>query len=181
MGIAGSPDIFHAKMSALMVALEFVWAYLDDLLPITMADLEDHLDKLKMVPTRLRKTGLRIHTRKSFFCAFEMEYLGYVLTYTGIKPQPKKVQAILAITPPKQVKALGKFLGMVQYYWDLWARCSEMLAPLISLKGECGHTKVTRANKTKKCPWYWDMVHQKAFDEMKATIAKDVSLAYPDY
>ena len=30
MGVAGSPDIFQAKMSELMVALEFVRAYLDD-------------------------------------------------------------------------------------------------------------------------------------------------------
>jgi hypothetical protein len=60
MGIAGSPDIFQAKMSALMVALEFVRAYLDDLLCITKANLEDHLDKLKMVLTRLCEAGLRI-------------------------------------------------------------------------------------------------------------------------
>jgi hypothetical protein len=30
-------------------------------------------------------------------------------------------------------------------------------------------------------PWYWDEVHQTAFDIVKATIAKDVALAYPDY
>eukprot|EP00804_Cyclotella_cryptica_P013751 CCRYP_018839-RA/>CCRYP_018839-RA protein AED:0.25 eAED:0.29 QI:0/0/0/1/0/0/2/0/295 len=50
---------------------------------------------------------------------------------------------------------------MVQYYRDLWARRSEMLAPLTSLVGECGHTKQSKL--------------------LKATIAKDVSLAYPDY
>eukprot|EP00804_Cyclotella_cryptica_P012612 CCRYP_014725-RA/>CCRYP_014725-RA protein AED:0.39 eAED:0.39 QI:0/0/0/1/0/0/2/0/167 len=64
---------------------------------------------------------------------------------------------------------------------DLWARRSEMLAPLTSLVGECGHTKVTRANKTKKRPWYWDTVHQKVFDDVKTSIAKDVVFAYPDY
>eukprot|EP00804_Cyclotella_cryptica_P023055 CCRYP_000316-RA/>CCRYP_000316-RA protein AED:0.18 eAED:0.18 QI:60/-1/1/1/-1/0/1/57/133 len=132
MGIAGSPDIFKAKMSSLMVALEFVRAYLDDLLCITKADLEDHLDKLKMVLTRLHKAGLRINTQKLSFCAIETEYLGYTLTLTGIKPQQKKVQAILAISPPKNVKALRKFLGMVQYYRDLWASRSEVLAPLTS-------------------------------------------------
>ena len=181
MGIAGSPDIFQAKMSALMVALEFVRAYLDDLLCITKANLEDHLDKLKMVLTRLREASLQINARKSSFCTFETEYLGYTLTRTGIKPQQKKVQAILAISSPKNVKDLRKFLGMVQYYRDLWARRSEVLAPLTSLVGECGHTKVTRANKTKKRPWYWDTVHQKAFDDVKTSIAKDVVLAYPDY
>ena len=70
---------------------------------------------------------------------------------------------------------------MVQYYRDLWAKCSDMLAPLISLVLECGHTKVTRALKTRKVPWHWDEVHQKAFDDVKAVIAKDVALAYPDY
>ena len=45
MGVAGSPDIFLAKMSEVMVALEFVRAYLDDLLCITKASLEDHVDK----------------------------------------------------------------------------------------------------------------------------------------
>jgi hypothetical protein len=44
-----------------------------------------------------------------------MEYLGYILTCTGIKPHPKKVEAILAISPPKQGKDLRKFLDMVQY------------------------------------------------------------------
>jgi hypothetical protein len=43
MGIAGSPDIFQAKMSELMVALEFIRTYLDDLLCITKASLDDHL------------------------------------------------------------------------------------------------------------------------------------------
>ncbi len=56
-----------------------------------------------------------------------------------------------------------------------------MLAPLTSLVGECGHTKVTVANKTKKRAWYWDEVHQIAFDSIKATITTDVCLAYPDY
>ena len=70
---------------------------------------------------------------------------------------------------------------MVQYYRDIWARRSEILAPLSDLVGECGHTKVTKANKTKTKPWHWDPVHQQAFDTVKATIACNVTLAYPDY
>ncbi len=150
MGIAGSPDIFQAKMSELMASLEFVRTYLDDLLCISKGSLEDHLNKLRRVLIRLRDAGLTVNARKSSFCAVETEYLGYVLSRDGIKPQPKKVQAILALTPPQDVKQLRRFLGMVQYYKDIWARCSEILAPLTNLVGECGHTKVTRANTTKK-------------------------------
>jgi hypothetical protein len=49
------------------------------------------------------------------------------------------------------------------------------------LVGECGQTKTTKAKGTKKVPWHWDEVHQRAFDHVKATITKDVVLAYPDY
>ncbi len=103
------------------------------------------------------------------------------MTRDGIKPQSKKVQAILAIQLPKNVRELRHFLGMVQYYCDLWARQSEMLAPLTSLVGECGQTKVSRAKGTKQVPWHWDKVYQRAFEHIKATIAREVVLAFPDY
>jgi hypothetical protein len=119
--------------------------------------------------------------KKLTFCTLEIEYLGYILTRDGIKPQSNKVQAILAIQPPKGVKQLCLFLGMVQHYRDLWARRSKMLPPLTSLVGECGQTKVTKAKGIKKVPWHRDKVHQRAFDHVKATIAKEVVLAYPDY
>ena len=91
------------------------------------------------------------------------------------------VQGILALKPPTAVKELCHFLGMVQYYRDLWAKRSEMLSPLTDLVGQCGQTKTTRAKGTKKVPWHWEEVHQKAFETVKATIAKDIVLAYPDY
>jgi hypothetical protein len=56
-----------------------------------------------------------------------------------------------------------------------------MLASLTWLVEECGQTKVTKAKGTRKVPWYWAEVHQKAFDDVKATIAREVVLAYPDF
>jgi len=70
---------------------------------------------------------------------------------------------------------------MVQYYRDMWAKRSEMLAPLSDLVGECGETKTTRKNKVKKRPWHWNLIHQIAFDNVKTTIAKEVVLACPDF
>ncbi len=70
---------------------------------------------------------------------------------------------------------------MVQYYQDMWAKPSEMLAPLSDLVGECGEMKTTKKNKAKKNPWQWDPIHQKAFDNVKAAITKEVVLAYPDF
>ncbi len=86
------------------------------------------------------------------------------------------VEAILMLTSPQNVKQLHRFLGMVKYYRDLWVRQSKMLLPLTNLVGECGHTKATRATKTKRMPWHWDDMHQTAFDNIKTEIAKDVVL-----
>jgi hypothetical protein len=70
---------------------------------------------------------------------------------------------------------------MVQYYRDMWQKSSEMLAPLTILVGECRKTKTTKRNKTKKKPYWWESIQQQAFDNIKATIAKEVVLAYPDF
>jgi hypothetical protein len=104
MVIAGSPNIFQGKMSELMESLEFVRAYLDDLLCISKLSLEDHLGKLEVVLGQLCDAGLKVNAAKSTFCALEIEYLGYVLTRDGIKPQSNKVQAILSIKPPTGVR-----------------------------------------------------------------------------
>ncbi len=100
IGFAGSADIFQAEMGNLMATLEYIRAYIDYLLVITKSSLDDHLDKLKQVFIRLCDAGLKINATKSVFCMQETEYFGYILTRAGIKPQPKKVQAILVLNPP---------------------------------------------------------------------------------
>jgi len=177
MGYAGSADIFQAEMMNLMEALEYVRAYIDDLLVITRGTLEDHLEKLREVFRRLHEAGLKVNAAKLFFCTHEIEYLGYILTREGIKPQPKKVQVILTLNPPNNYGTSS----MVLYYRDMWTKRSEMLASLSNLVGECGERKTTRKNKVKKKPWHWDSNHQITFDNVKSTIAKEVVLAYPDF
>ncbi len=72
----------------------------------------------------MRDARLKVIAAKSLFYAHEIEYLGYILTREGIKPQSKKVQAILALNLPNNVEEFRHFLRMVQYYRDMWARRS---------------------------------------------------------
>ena len=134
--------------------------YLDDILTITKSTFDDHLEKLRLVLVKLKDANLRVNVAKSLFCSTEVEYLGYILTRDGIKPQSNKVAAILALLPPTSVRTLRRFLGLVQYYRDLWEKRSDILAPLTDLVGECG---VTKSKKSKAKPWHWDDVHQDAF------------------
>jgi hypothetical protein len=72
MGIAGSPDIFQAKMMELIESLEYVWAYIDDLLCISRNSLEDHLEKLEEILRQLCDAGLKVNANKLTLCALEI-------------------------------------------------------------------------------------------------------------
>ena len=178
MGVACSPDIFQSKMSSLFAELDYVQAYIDDLLCLSKGTFDDHLEKLDVVLQKLSDAGLQVNAVKSNFAAQEIDYLGYHLTKNGIAPQQSKVAAILALKPPRNVKDLRRCLGIIQYYRDLWVSRTHLLAPLTDLVGECGSTK--RSTK-KKPPWRWEQVHQEAFEEIKKVIARDVILAYPNF
>jgi hypothetical protein len=49
----------------------------------------------------------------------KIDYLGYEINRDGIQPQPKKVEAILKLSPPKTKLQLIHFLGMINYYRDM--------------------------------------------------------------
>jgi hypothetical protein len=67
-------------MSELIESLDYVRAYLDDLLCISKLSLEDHLEKLDEVLRQLCDAGLKVNAEKLIFCTLEIEYLGYILT-----------------------------------------------------------------------------------------------------
>jgi hypothetical protein len=81
-----------------------------------------------MVLARISTAGMRVNISKSKFFAEQIEYLGYWITRQGIQPMRNKVEAILNIKAPKTRKELRQFIGIVNYYRDMWFRRSELLA-----------------------------------------------------
>ena len=78
------------------------------------------------------------------------------------------MEAIHNIQIPKTRKQLRRFIGMINYYRDMWPRRSDLLAPLTKLK-------------SKTVPWKWTAVEQKAFEDMKKVITKETMLTYPNF
>lgn len=113
---------------------------------------------------------MQINQRKSFWAVPEAEYLGFMITRMEIKPQAKKVEAILNIEPPKTHKQLRGFLGMVNFYKNVWPR---RLVILYSL------TTLTMKSKTKALEWTAGF--QSAFEEIKTVMAQNTLLVYPKY
>ena len=80
MGLCSSPDIFQEKMTELFNGLEYVRAYIDDLLIICNNNFEDNVNKIKIALNKLKATGFKINTEKSLFASDNLEYLGFKIT-----------------------------------------------------------------------------------------------------
>ena len=98
---------------------EFIWEYIDDLLIITKGDWSDHLEKLELTLQKIKDNRLKCNLEKSFFGQTEIEYLGFRVTWRGIWPINKKVEAIVNMKPPKNTKEVCSFIGIVNYYRDM--------------------------------------------------------------
>jgi hypothetical protein len=177
MGIKNSPDIFQQKISDLMEGLhDFMQAYLDDILIITKGSYKDHLQKVAEVLKRLQAAGLQVDLPKSKITVQELENLGHWLTPQGICPMSNKVESIKNLLAPKTVKQVRSFLGMVNYYKDMWRHRSHLLAPLTDLTSNKDGTV-----GKKRGPIKWEKVQQEAFDKIKQVITDDVMLSFPDF
>jgi hypothetical protein len=110
-----------------------------------------HLRKLECVLKTLSDKGLRVNADKSTFCADEIEYLECWISKSGIQPIPEKVEAIKNMLRPTTRKELRRFIGIVNYYCDIWVSRSELFVLLTSMT-----SKIVEFN--------WMDEHQKVFE-----------------
>ena len=168
MGIKCSPDIFQKIMNDILGDIPNIHVYFDDILVTSNNTFTHHLTLLETVLARLQAANFRATLRKCFFAEPKIDYLGYVISRDGLQPQPKKVEVILRLVPPKNKRQLRHFLGTVNYYRDMWQRRSHILAPLSKLASPIE-------------PFKWGPEQQEAFESIKKTFTQEKLLAYPDF
>ena len=92
---------------------------------------------------------------------------GHVITKNGIKPDPKKVEAICNWPVQKDITQLQGFLGAVNYLAKFIPHLSALWAPLQDLlKSESEYV--------------WSANHQVCFEQTKDAMCKDVTLKFYD-
>jgi hypothetical protein len=106
-------------MYALLGDITNIQVYLGHILIISNGTFEEHASIMEKVLDRLQKANFRANLRKCYFGESKIDYLGYEINRYGIQPQPKKVEAILKLSPPKTKRQLRHFLGMINYYREM--------------------------------------------------------------
>ena len=105
MGMSESPDIATEMMHSVLDGIEGIEFYMDDI-RIFSSTWANHLSLLSTILTRLQEVGFMINPLKCEWAVQETDFLGHWLMPTGIRPGQEKVDAILHLQPPTNIKQL---------------------------------------------------------------------------
>lgn len=114
-GLRNAAQTFQRLMDEVLRGLDFAFAYIDDIFIASEND-EIHQKHIRTVLDRLVEYGLKINADKCAFAKHEIEFLGHLVTPTGVKPLPTKVTAISTFEKPKLAKDLRRFIAMINFY-----------------------------------------------------------------
>eukprot|EP00253_Pinus_taeda_P021734 PITA_21734 len=93
---------------------DFLVIYPDDLTAFSESD-QQHLDHLRQVFLICIKYGISLNPKKSLFGLEEGKLLGHIISKEGIRINPDRIQAILQVPHPRNIKELQAFLGKINF------------------------------------------------------------------
>jgi hypothetical protein len=133
-GLTNAPAIFMNLMNKIFMPYldKFVIVFIDDIL-IYSKNKEDHAKHLRISLQVLREHQLYAKFSKCKFWLDQVEFHGHVISKEGIAVNPSKVQSVLDLQAPTNVKEIRGFLGMVGYYQRFIEGFSKIAGPMTKL------------------------------------------------
>jgi hypothetical protein len=170
-GLRNAPSAFQREIQAVLSSFPSnrVIVYIDDIL-IMGCTFDEHLDLVSKVLQTLQTYNIKIKPSKCEWFKAEVEYLGHLVSQSGIKKTRDYVEKIANYPRPRTVKELREFLGFINFQRKFLPNCSEVQKPLSCLTG---------GRKSKLLAWTPEMTN--AFEQLKRDMQVDLELAYPDY
>ena len=116
-------DIFGNLLDVCMLV------YLDNILIYSNSE-EEHIWHVHEVLHCLQQYNLYACTNKCFFHVQIVEYLGYILSLSGLTMAADKVQVIQDWPEPQKIKDIQSFLGFTNFYRHFIPHYSDIAIPL---------------------------------------------------
>ena len=129
-----------------------VQVYVDNMLVKSQRE-DDHLEDLKETFDTLHSYNMKLNPRKCAFRVMAGKFLGFMVSYRGIKVKPDKIQAIIKMAPPRNTKEVQCLNNKVAALNRFVSRATNKCLPFF---------------RTLKKSFEWTEECQRAFDDLKA-------------
>ncbi|KAL2250014.1 UNVERIFIED_CONTAM: Retrovirus-related Pol polyprotein from transposon opus [Sesamum indicum] len=139
--------------------------YVDDML-VKSSRSEDHVVYLEQTFATLRKFRMKLNPMKCTFGVAGGKFLGYLVSERGIEMNPEKIEAILKLKSPTNIKEVQKLTGKLASLTRFISKSSDRNLPFF---------KVLR--KTKNFEWTEEC--EQAFQDLKTYLRSPPLLANP--
>ena len=172
-GISPAPEIFQARMHQLLEGLKGVACIADDILVYGCGDTvdeatADHDNNMIALLERCRERDLHLNKDKLQVNRERTTFMGHELTRDGLRPDSRKIKAIVDMPAPTDRPALMRLLGLATYLAKFVRNFSQVTAKLRELLA-------------KDVEYRWDdVIHGAALRQLKEILATAPVLQYFD-
>ena len=128
-GLNSAAEIFHPTIQDVISGARNVS---DDTI-VFGSNQAEHDRALDDTLKQVHQSGLTVNKQNCVFNKNEIEFLSFIFSSSGLRPDPKKVQALHDMPKPQNAAEVRSFLGMVQYSSRLIYNYATITEPLRSL------------------------------------------------
>ena len=132
-----------------------VQVYIDDILVKSIWE-DDHLDDLKETFNTLHSYNMKLNSKKCAFGVMVGKFLGFMVSQKGIEVNLDKIQAIMELTPPKNIKEVQSLNDKIATLNRFVLRTTNKCLPFFC---------------TLKKSFEWTTECQQAFEDLKAYLS----------
>ncbi len=125
------------------------------------SDMESYLHKFRLCFQKCKEYGISLNLDKCAFMVFSREVLGFIVSKKGKLLDPKKIQSIVNMPPPKNPQQIEIFNGMAQFYRCFIKKIVAIMAPIIKLT-----KKIETFLWTKECQQAWKLIIHKYIETL---------------
>ena len=132
-GLKIASDDFQERLDRVFRLLEGVHGIADDILTHGETEVQHDGRPLTLIETA-RMNNLSLNPDKIQFKSTDCKFFRHRLTPEGLKPDSKKIKAIINMKPPQSIQQLQIFNSMVNYLKRFSPVLSELTEPLRRLQ-----------------------------------------------
>ena len=168
-GLTDMPKEVQKAMDNTLQGLSRVFCFLDDILTVSKGSVEDHNILVDKVISLLDKEGFALKFSKCEFFLNQLSWLGYDIDSEGYRPKRSKIEAVLALEPPRTLKQLRSFMGILNHL--------QRFLPNLQVHSDQLRPSLTAGNKSK---FVWGECQQMAFSNILQLIANITKMYHYD-